>query len=338
MELPTLDKFPKGILAQIDIQTAFIASRLVIAAERLQVFRTLHEESLSADAIGKRLRIHRYYLEPFLKSLVALGLLRAGRDRYSNTPFADGYFVDQRSIHWTRQYSAECVENYEALTVLEEALAGGKRYGAIRKVPKSDYLARMQRDRRYASDFTQMLFHLHQPEAAALAGYLRLAGRRAVLDVGGGSGVMSIALAEKNPHLRASILDTEPVCRIAAANVRQAGLSGRIATLPGDIRKTLPRGFDVVLMCDIGPVLPSLPRHAYECLPPGGMLVLADRYLNDDGTRPLDRLLAHFVTDGFGLATRRDMVEAVQSAGFRAVRSRKILPDLWCITGTRPDE
>jgi len=54
MERPTLDKFPQRVLAQIDIQTAFIVSRLIVAAERLEVFRALHGKRLTADAIGSR--------------------------------------------------------------------------------------------------------------------------------------------------------------------------------------------------------------------------------------------------------------------------------------------
>jgi hypothetical protein len=32
MEKPTLDKFPKAVLANIDIQKAFVISRLIVAA------------------------------------------------------------------------------------------------------------------------------------------------------------------------------------------------------------------------------------------------------------------------------------------------------------------
>ena len=62
-----------------------------------------------------------------------------------------------------------------------------------------------------------------------------------VLDVGGGSGVMSIALAKRNPHLAACVLDIAPVCRIAARNARRAGLSRRVRTQAGDIRPPLHR-------------------------------------------------------------------------------------------------
>lgn len=335
MECPTLDKFPKRVLAQIDIQTAFMVSRLIVAAERLQVFRALRGKRRRADGIGKALGIHKFYLRPFLNALVSLGLLRKSEDTYWNTPFADKYFVEERSIYWTRQFSAECVQSYAALTVLEQALASGKSYQTIQGLKEPNYLERMRRDRREAEDFTQMLFHLHQGDAEALAACLDLSRHRAVLDVGGGSGVMSIALAKRNPHVHACILDIAPVCEIAARNAKRARLSRRVRTLAGDIRQALPGGYDVVLVCDIGAVPAALLENAYQCLPAGGLLVLVDRFLSNDGTKPLDRLVAHFTGSSFGLATRGEMVQAVKSCGFRAVKARKIQPDLWLITGRK---
>lgn len=335
MQYPTLDKFPKPVLAGIDIQTAFIVSRLVIAAERLQLFRTLHGNSMNAKAVGRMLHIHPVYLDPYLSSLVSLGLLRQPKGRFTNTALADKYFVNKRSIYWTRQYSKECVENYQSLTVLEEALKSGKRPNAIRGLNHPDYLHRMQRDPGEAQDFTQMLFHHHQQTAKALAAYLDLSAHRALLDVGGGSGVMSLALVKANRHLRACILDIASVCKLAAQNIRKAGLSERIRVVPADIRKPLPPGHDVVMFCDIGPVSAPMLENAYRSLPRRGMVVLVDRYLNDSGLDPLDRLLAFFVTSGFGLATRKEMVQAVRSANFSSIRTAKIDRDTWVITGKK---
>lgn len=335
MELPTLDKFPKRILAKIDIQRAFILSRLIIAAERLQLFRALHDKPMAAAAIGKSLKIHELYLLPFLNTMVSLGLLRRKNDLYRNTPFAEKYFIAERSIYWTRQYSKECVGAYERLTVLEQALASGKRHHQIKGLAQPDYLERMRRDPREAEDFTQMLFHLHQGDAEALAGYLDLSQHHKILDVAGGSGVMSIALAKKNSHLHACILDIAPVCRIAAANARRAKLSRRIRTQAGDIHRGLPAGYDVIMFCDIGPIAMGLLEQAYEKLPPDGLVVLVDRYVSDDGTSPLDRVAAHFVGSGFGLATRGEMVDALKSCGFRSVKSKKVYQDVWFITGAK---
>jgi predicted O-methyltransferase YrrM len=339
MEKPTLDKFPKKVLAQIGIEKAFIVSRLVVAAERLQLFRLLYGKRMDSEAIGRALRIHRFYLVPFLNALVSLGLLRKGAGRYSNAAFTTKYFIKGRPICWTRQYSKECVEAYEMLTVLEEALASGGSYESIRGLKTVSYTEAMKRDRQHAEDFTQMLFHLHQNDAKALANYLDLSRHHAVLDVGGGSGVMSMALAKKNPQLRACILDIAPVCEIAARNIAQAGLSRRVTILAGDMSRRLPVGYDVIMFCDVGNRLSKqLLRNAYKSLPEGGLVVLADRYLSKDGTYPLDRLVEHFVGSSFGLATWADMAELLRSCGFVRVSSRKVHREMWYITGIKPEE
>jgi predicted transcriptional regulator len=99
MELPTLDKFPKRVLAKIDIQKAFVLSRLIIAAERLQLFRVLHDKRMTAEAIGKSLKLHTLYRLPFLNAMVSLGLLQKQNDLYWNTRFAEKYFIEERSIY-----------------------------------------------------------------------------------------------------------------------------------------------------------------------------------------------------------------------------------------------
>lgn len=335
MDEPTLDKFPKKVLAGIGIERAFIVSRLIVAAERLQLFRLLEGKRMKADAIGRALNIHPFYLATFLNSLVALGLLRKDNDTYWSTRLAQKYFIRERSIYWTRQYAKEGVEAYEALTVFDKALASGKSCKTIKGMNQPSYTEAMKRDPQRAEDFTQMLFHHHRDDAEALANYIDLSKHRRLLDVGGGSGVMSIALARKNLHLRACILDIAPVCQIAARNIRRAGMSRRIATLAGDIRQPLPTGHDAILFCDIGPVSPQLLRNAYQSLPANGLIVLVDRFLSRDGTQPLDRLVSQFVGSSFPQASWADMVEAIKSCGFTGVKAGNVYRDLWLITAIK---
>ncbi|HTZ32363.1 MAG TPA: methyltransferase [Methylomirabilota bacterium] len=335
MEFLTLDKLPKRVLASIDLQRAFIASRLIVAAERLQIFRVLHGKRMRGEELGRKLVIHKAYRGAVLDSLAGLGLLQKTKGKYRNTRLAEKYFIEARSIYWTRQYSKECAEAYEALRKMEKTLATGRQSGELRARKKLTYTEAMAKDRRRAEDFTQMLFHFHQKDAQALARRLDLSKHRAVLDVGGGSGVMSIALAKKNPGLRACVLDLANVCRVARGNIRRAGLSGHIRTLAGDIRDRLPGGFDVVMFCDIGPVSKRLLGNAYEALPHGGMVVAVDRYLSEDRTKPLDRVMAQLAGSSFPRATRREMVGALESCGFRAVKARRVLRDLWAISGVK---
>lgn len=336
MELLTLDKFPREVLAAIDVQRAFIVSRLVVAAERLQIFRKLYGKRMNATALGCALKIHKVYRDTFLDALVSLGLLQKSGKTYWNTPAADKYFVKQRSIYWTRQYSKECVDAYDRLTVMEKALASGRSPASIQRLANLPYTEAMSRDRRRAEDFTQMLFHLHRDDARAVAKCLNLSNHRALLDAAGGSGVMSIALARKHRHLRACVLDIDVVCEIADRNIHHAGLSGRIQTQPGDIRRKLPKGFDVVMFCDIGSVSNQLLRNAFRALPAGGLVVLVDRYLSDDRTKPLDRLVSQFIGSSFPQSTQSQMVAALRSCGFHRIQARIAHENLWLITGEKP--
>lgn len=335
MEKFTLNKLPKKVLEKIDVETAFMVSRIIIAAERFQVFRELHRKKLPAHKIGKSLKIHKKFLTIFLDALVSMGLLSKEGDTYGNSALAEKYFIKERSIYWTRQYSKECVEAFEAYTVLEKVLSTGEISHAIKIANKKNYLATMMEDKDEARDFTQMLFHRHQPDAKALAEYLNLEGKRAILDVGGGSGVMSIALVRKNPNVRACIMDIEPVCKIAEENIRSSGLSHRMSVKHGDFGKGLPEGFDVIICCDIGRVPKELIREAYRRLPSEGIIVLVDRFLSSDRTHPLDRLLHQFEGSGFGTETRDEIIDLLKDCRFKKIRKDKLINDVWVITGMK---
>jgi SAM-dependent methyltransferase len=335
MEKLTLDKLPPDVLSQIDIERAFLVSRTIIACERLELFRSIEGKRLSAEEIGSLVKIHKRYLRILLDVLVSLGLLDKDGDVYWNTDLADCYFVRGRSIYWTRQFSKECAEDYLLLSVLERALRSGRRCRSILGLPESDYVESMKRNPALANDFTNMLYYFHEDDAAALAEYLPLSEYQTVLDAGGGSGVMSIALAKKNPHLRGCILDIAPVCRVAETKIREAGLSSRLTTLPGDINDPFPVGYDVIMFCDVGPVSAKMLRHAAEALPQRGMIVVVDRFLSCDRTRPLDRLTNQFAGSSFPLTTHVEMVDALKQAGFQNVIEHSGFRDVWFITGRR---
>jgi hypothetical protein len=98
MEKFTLDKLPKKVLEKIDVETAFMISRIIIAAERFQVFRELHRKKLPAHKIGKNLKIHKKFLTIFLDTLVSKGLLSKEGNIYWNSALAEKFFVKERSI------------------------------------------------------------------------------------------------------------------------------------------------------------------------------------------------------------------------------------------------
>jgi len=331
----TLDKLPKKILSRIDLQTAFMISRCVVAAERLQVFRKLKGRRLSATAIGKMIGVHGWRAEAFLAALTSIGLLKKMGKLYSNTALANKFFVRERSIYWTELFSQECVREYQAFSVLEEMLTTGKSYASILGIDSQDYIEGMKKDRQWAYDFTHMLYYDHLPHAKALAKNLDLSGYHSVLDVGGGSGVMSMALLRRHKHLKACVLDIEPVITVAKKIISKERLTKRINTMVGDMTKHIPTGYDVVMLCDaeLGGI--KTMRMVYDSLPEGGLVVLVDDFSSEDWTVPLYRLTWQLRSNSFWLKNRRQMAAMLRETGFKAVRSRRIYKDTWLLTGRK---
>lgn len=331
----TLDKLPRSVLAKIDLQEAVMISRCVVAAERLQLFRKLHGKQLTAETIGKKVGIHKNCLVQFLAAMVSVGLLKRNGKLFSNSALAEKYYIKERSIYWTTLYSEECVREFVAFSVLEEMLKTGKGYEEILGIKRTGYIEMMMKNRRWADDFTNMLYHFHQPDARALAQNLDLKNHEKVLDVAGGSGVMSMALARKYPHIKACVLDIENVIAAAKKIIRKEGLSKRVDARVGDMNKDLPDGYDVIMFCDSASPNERLLKMVYGKLPKGGMVVFVDKFSSEDFTEPLDRLMWQMRSKKFWLMTKNQAVCALRENGFKAVKKKEILKNVWLLTGRK---
>lgn len=145
-----------------------------------------------------------------------------------------------------------------------------------------------------ARHFTMALAGRAKNVAPALADNVPMSDAELLLDVGGGTGIYSFALLQKNPQLKAIILDRPEVLRIAEELALKHGVEERVELRPGDMfADTLPRA-DVILLSNIlhdwdVPECRQLVRHCAESLPPGGQLMIHDVFLNDglDGPLPI---------------------------------------------------
>jgi predicted O-methyltransferase YrrM len=131
--------------------------------------------------------------------------------------------------------------------------------------------------------------------APILAERVPLSRARLLLDVGGGTGLYSVACLQKNPHLHAVVWDRPEVLKVAAEMAATYGVADRLECRPGDMFKdALPAGADVVLLSNVlhdwdVPECRALVRRCAAGLPPGGLLLIHDVFLNDalDGPLPV---------------------------------------------------
>ncbi len=148
-----------------------------------------------------------------------------------------------------------------------------------------------------ARHFTLALAGRAKNVAPVLAAQLPLPDVSRLVDVGGGTGLYSLALLRANPALRAIVWDRPEVLRIAAEFAASSGVADRLELVTGDFfADAYPAGVDAVLLSNIlhdwdVPACREILRRAAAALPVGGRLFVHDVFLNDDLGGPLSAAL-----------------------------------------------
>jgi cyclopropane fatty-acyl-phospholipid synthase-like methyltransferase len=154
-------------------------------------------------------------------------------------------------------------------------------------------------DPELARRFTAAMHSVSARPAAGLAEVVDFSGVRRLLDVGGGSGALSLAVARAWPNVRCTVWEIPVVCPIATEYASAAGLGDRVTAAPGDMfREPFPRGYDAVLFSQIlhdwgEDVWAMLLEKASAALPPGGLLLVHEKLVEADGVSPLANALVN---------------------------------------------
>ena len=188
----------------------------------------------------------------------------------------------------------------------------------------ADYFQQIEKDPIYSARFTRKLYEIHRSFAEQLANMLDLRGVKWLLDLGGGSGVVSFALLRKWDELTAVVVDVESVCQTGRVIASENKLEGRITYLAVDLLKNdLPTGFDLVMLCDVGSFNENLFRRIYNVLNLEGRLVIVDKFAPSKTSAPPSRLLSAFLTSLASPAQSVDYITTevvqtrLQQVGFR---------------------
>jgi len=147
-----------------------------------------------------------------------------------------------------------------------------------------------------ARHFTLALAGRAKNVAPVLAKVYSLSAAKHLVDVGGGTGIYSIAFLQKNPGLRATVLDRPEVLKVTREMAQAYGVADRLSAQPCDMfRDPLPTG-DVVLLSNIlhdwdVPECRALIKRCAAALVPDGQLLIHDVFLNDELDGPLPMAL-----------------------------------------------
>lgn len=252
--------------------------------DRLQTPRTLEE--LAAES-----RLSRRGLTPLLNCLIGLEFLRREEGRYSLTPESAAFLVPGKAGYLGAFFTHMVSQVMPRWQHLEEAVRTGRPVAPLNHLSSGE---------EFFADFVESLFPLSYGAAKALARHLglgRQSGAFSILDVGAGSGVWGIALAQEAPRARMLAVDWPKVLEVTRRIAERHGVADRLSTSGGDLLEAdFGKGHRVAT---IGHILHSegarrsraLLRRVYAALEPGGTVAIAEFLPNQDRTEPPNALI-----------------------------------------------
>ncbi len=192
--------------------------------------------------------------------------------------------------------------------------------------------------------FVDQMHTFTLPVAPAVGALSAFADVSRLLDVGGGSGSLSIGVASRNPSVSVTLMDLAPVCAIARRHIAEYGLSASIQTLPGSMFDPLPRGFDGMMFGNVfhdwsWETCRDLARRSFGALEPGGTVFLHEMLLWPKKDGPLTvaafsmDMLVHELGKQF---TQKELESLLQDVGFVDVHTTPTFGHYSMVMGKKP--
>ncbi|WP_421994931.1 methyltransferase [Reyranella sp.] len=319
-----------------NIAQSYGQSAALMAAVEIGVFTAIGNGAGTYEEVARAVDIHPTNAERLMVMLCAAGLLEKSGERHVNAPDVERYLVEGRPgymgpwITFTKPQWGEWGRLAEHLRVKDLRTMGSIETFTVadaRRYHAATYSIGLGAGRRFVRQ-------------------VDLAGRRRIMDIGGGSGAYCIAAAKEHPSIRGVVLDLPVVCEVARDFIAEHGFADRIEARPCNFtRDPFPTDCDVAIMASNLPMygrdmIASVIAKAHDALLPGGQMHLIGEMTNDQRTGPWGPAywgLGQAVSDSLGLAhSEADVLGYFRAAGFGDVALHDFIPgSLGRVTGTR---
>jgi predicted O-methyltransferase YrrM len=322
----------------------YAADMLLTALVHLDLFSWLDTHPATQSEICRAFDLADRPADVMLTLFAAMGLVERRSGVFHLTALAHEHLV--RDSPWfLGPYYASLKERPVSLDLLKVLRSGKPANWGSQKDEKDWHQAMETED--FAASFTAAMDCRGVYLAQAVAKAVDLSAHRHVLDIAGGSGIYTCALVAQWPHLRATVLEKPPVDRIAAGAIAARGYSAQVEVLPSDmLAAPLPQITDAHLYSNVlhdwdEPVVRELLRKSFDALPPGGLVMVHDAYLNAAKDGPLhvaeySVLLMHSSEGRCYSVT--EMETYLMDAGFRGVRYATGAAVRGIVTARKPGE
>lgn len=322
----------------------YIDSVALNTALEMGLFWRLAERAQTAAEVAQAYGIPPHRSGPWLDVLAGLGYLQRDSDhRYAPSDTARRAILESFSPDTWKHLAEEERCRFPFGVDLAQHMGHPLSVWAGQSRMPHDYLVSIAEDPGFAWRFTHMLYELHLSLAEAVAPILDMRGVKKFMDLGGGSGVMSLAILHYHPALSAVVIDHPNVCAAGRAIAANRPEGTRLAFVPGDFNQdALPDGCDLALECDVGVYSEALFRRVSRALNPGGRLIIIDEFttsLRGDSAPQRRYAFYRAMTDFPAADHERPSIAHVQAmlarTGFKLSVERGLPDGMVLIQGTK---
>jgi SAM-dependent methyltransferase len=275
---------PRPPLELLELANAYQRSKILFALIEFSLPTMLARRPLKLAEIAGALEIHELAADSFLNACVALGLLERAGDEYQNSALAGEFLVRGERGYLGDQFASYDRTSYPVWAGLVQNMRRWRPAATDADLPPEDDQGEAgMRDRHNLS----LLVGHALGEAFDFSPFKRM------LDLGGGTGAMSLSICERHVKLRSLIFDLPQVARVAREYIDERGMTDRIEVVAGNFKvDELPFDFDVALLANLLSVASpetnrKLFQRIYERLPEGGAIIISGYILDDGRISPL---------------------------------------------------
>ena len=270
----------------------FAPMMVLHAAVKNKVFEALDSGAKTLGEVASATGASQRGLRALLEALVGLGVVSRSKDQFKLAPDAATFMVAGKPGYLgglVQHFAAHLLDNWRQLP---EIVRTGKPATRVNNENQgADFF----------SKFVEDLFNLNFGAAQVLGdqlakGFRKRAGVK-ILDIAAGSGVWSIAAAQKIPGSQITVVDFHEVLPVTRKVAGRFALDGRLNTIEGDIQAVdFGNGYSIATL---GHILHSegeakskrLLKKVYDALEPGGVIAIAEFIPDDDRNGPAYPLL-----------------------------------------------
>lgn len=301
-----------------------IKSKLLLTGIELKIFNHLTEPNTAND-VAEAIGAHQENTRLFLDGLAASDLVVKKNGLFQNTTITQAFLVEDSPTFMGRM-----------LTVWAQFFTLNDLSKWIKEGPPSP-----------SSEMDMSSEGMYAQMAATMANYQRACTQqitaiiselpeflsfKKMLDLGGGPGLIGMAIVDSHPSMKGTIFDLPLVVKVAGTFIREYKMEDRMDVLGGDFtRDSIGEKYDLiwasVCLYYGKDNIDSLAKKIYNALNPGGVFVSYHEGLTHEHTRPDIMALSWLPTAliGQNMVFDQDfLVNSMLRVGFKTIRSKTL--------------